>query len=481
MKKSIKTNNKSWFYLLISLVFIFTFAGCANQVTPVDETPNLEPRDTPEPSATPKEEQARPTPTEALPEIDVDPNDLDGISIRFVHPWSGAAGEVFQDIAMKFSLSNPWGIWVDAESQGNEEILMLKVLSDYEKGDLPGLIAVHSYALSWLEGDISTVQVNAYFNHPEFGMGEDVNEDIPAVFLDPFTVGGNLTALPVVPQAVVLFYNQTWAEALGFESYPEDEDAFTAQSCAATAENLADDNPENDYTGGWLMNFDPAVLLSWYTAFGGEIPEGEMLQFNNAAGRRAFGYLEELYSPAKGCIWVGRQPEPYQYFSDHYALMYAGTLDQIPLQMRWLAQFENDDQWTVIGFPGLDGEVMLVDSPGLFIMENTPEEQLASWLFAKHLLSPEVQAQLAQSMFTLPVRNSAMAYLDDFVLAYPQWESAYNRLGQAQHLPVSESWGYGRWVLQDGINRLFAIEEEQVGDILEQVDEMIQSLEGTAQ
>jgi hypothetical protein len=84
-------------------------------------------------------------------------------------------------------------------------------------------------------------------------------------------------------------------------------------------------------------------------------------------------------------------------------------------------------------------------------------------------------------MFTLPVRNSAMAYLDDFVLAYPQWESAYNRLGQAQHLPVSESWGYGRWVLQDGINRLFAIEEEQVGDILEQVDEMIQSLEGTAQ
>jgi hypothetical protein len=48
-------------------------------------------------------------------------------------------------------------------------------------------------------------------------------------------------------------------------------------------------------------------------------------------------------------------------------------------------------------------------------------------------------------------------------------------------LPVSESWGYGRWVLQDGINRLFAIEEEQVGDILEQVDEMIQSLEGTAQ
>jgi multiple sugar transport system substrate-binding protein/sn-glycerol 3-phosphate transport system substrate-binding protein len=124
---------------------------------------------------------------------------------------------------------------------------------------------------------------------------------------------------------------------------------------------------------------------------------------------------------------------------------------------------------------------MMVDSPGLFIMESTPERQLASWLFAKHLVSPEVQAQLVQSMFTLPVSNGAMAYLDDFVTAHPQWVKAYNRLDKAQHLPFSESWGYGRWVLQDGINRLFAIEEAQVGDILEQVDEMIQSLEGAEQ
>ncbi|HEY9121898.1 MAG TPA: extracellular solute-binding protein [Brevefilum sp.] len=481
MKKFIKTKNIFWLYLLISLLLIAAFTGCENQASPVAETPTLEKRDTPEPSATPKEEQAQSTPTEALPAIEVDPSELDGISIRFVHPWSGASGEVFQDIAMKFSLSNPWGIWVDVESHGNEEVLMQKVQSDLEKGDLPGLIAVHPYALSWLEGDNITVQISDYFEHPEFGMGEDVRADIPPVFLDSFTVDGELTALPAAPQAVVLFYNQTRAEALGYDSYPEDEDAFEAQSCAATAENLADDDPENDYTGGWLMNFDPAILFSWYTAFGGEIPEGETLQFSNDAGKDAFGYLEELYSPVKGCIWIARQPEPYQYFSDHYALMYAGTLDQIPLHMRWLAQFENEDQWTVIGFPGPDGEVMMVDSRGLFIMESTPDEQLASWLFAKHLLSPEVQAQLVQSMFTLPVRNSALEYLEDFVTAYPQWESAHNRLGQAQHLPISDTWAYGRWVLQDGINRLFAIEEAQVGDILEQVDQMIQSLEGTGQ
>jgi len=93
MKKLIKTTNISWLYLLIGLMFIFTFAGCANQATPADETPFVEPRETPEPSATQKMEPAQPTPTEDIPEIDVDPNDLDGVSIRFVHPWSGAAGE----------------------------------------------------------------------------------------------------------------------------------------------------------------------------------------------------------------------------------------------------------------------------------------------------------------------------------------------------------------------------------------------------
>ena len=481
MKKFVKTDNISWVYSLISLVLIFGLAGCSNEATPVLETPAIEQRETPKPSATPAKETEQPIPTEALPVIEIDPGDLEGTLIRFLHPWSGAAGAVFQDIAMKFSLSNTWGIWVDVESHGNEDILIEKVQSDLVKGEVPGLIAVHPYAFSWLDGDASTVSLNDYFNHPELGIGEDVHEDIPRVYFDPFTVDGELIALPLAPQAMVLFYNQTWAEELGFDSYPGDENAFTAQSCAVTTANLADEDQENDYTGGWLMNFDPAALLSWYTAFGGEIPEGEMLQFNNNAGRRAFGYLENLYSPEEGCIWVGRQPEPYPYFADHYALMYAGTLNQIPLQLRWMEQFENEDQWTVFGFPGPDGEVMMVDSPGLFIMESSPEEQLASWLFAKHLLSAEVQAQLVQSMFTLPVRESALAYLDDFVLEYPQWVSAYDLLGQAQYMPISETWGYGRWVLQDGINRLFAIEEEEVGDILEQVDEMILNLEGTDQ
>jgi ABC-type glycerol-3-phosphate transport system substrate-binding protein len=159
-------------------------------------------------------------------------------------------------------------------------------------------------------------------------------------------------------------------------------------------------------------------------------------------------------------------------------LMYAGSLDQIPVQMGWMEQVGSHDEWVVMGFPGPEGEVMLVDGPGIFIAESTPEKQLAAWLFAKHLLTPEVQAKLVQSLFTLPVRETSMDLLGDFVNDYPQWAQALERVDHAYYQPISEEWGFGRWVLQDAILRLFAAEEEQVTSILAQLDETILELDG---
>jgi ABC-type glycerol-3-phosphate transport system substrate-binding protein len=266
---------------------------------------------------------------------------------------------------------------------------------------------------------------------------------------------------------------------LGFDTSPTDEDSFAEQVCGATSANLRDLNEENDFTGGWLMNYDPWVLSSWYFAFGGELPEGEIPQFNNEAGQSAFGYLENLFAPEQNCIWVGRQAEPYWYFANRYALMYAGNLDQIPAQKGWMEQAQNEDQWTVIGFPGTEGEVMVIDSPGLFIPESSQEEQLGAWLFAKHLLTPEIQARLVQSLFTLPVRSSALDDLNDFVSTYPQWAAAVEMVEGAIHLPISEDWGYSRWLLEDAIRRSFAIEDDDVSTILEQLDETILEFEGT--
>lgn len=479
MKKTFTKTLKYWLYILTSLVLVFSLIGCSGGTTEGTATPTAENNDPPNPTRTPTPNRVSPTPTDIKMEINVNPEDLDGLSIRFVHPYNGEVGEVIRDIAMKFSLSNPWGIWVEVEGQGSESLLLEKVQSDINQDDTPSLIAAHAYTLSELQGEYTSIPLTDYFNHPEWGIDPATQNDIPQVYLDQYTVNGQLTALPVAPQAAVLFYNQTWAEALGFDMAPTDQDSFTELACDATAANLSDNNEENDFTGGYLMNYNPWVLFSWYRAFGGVHPEGEIPQFNNDAGQSAFGYLESLFSPEQNCIWVGRQAEPYWYFANRYTLIYAGTLDQIPSQAGWMVQSQTEDQWTVSGFPGPEGDVMLVNSPGLFITESSLEAQLGAWLFAKHLVTPEIQARLVQSLFTLPVRSSTVDDLDDFITEYPQWAAAVEMVGNANHLPISEGWGYGRWLLEDAIRRSFVTEEEDLSIILDQLDEMILEFEGT--
>ena len=463
---------------LLAVLILIVLASCSNATTQVTETPVPDGPGIPDPTATPlaTEQEITPAPTPTRPNITVDPADLSDISIRFAHPWAGEAAEIFEDIAREFSLTNPWNIWVDVEAYGSETALLETLQLNLENDDTPSLIAAHPYYLSALEG-YASVDLFDYIDHEDWGLDGDEKGDIPQIFLDHFSTGDNLRALPVAPQAMVLFYNETWAEEIGYASIPTDDDAFRAQACAATEDNLADVNIDNDGTGGWLINFVPNVMAGWYLAFDGDLAEDATPQFNDHAEQDAFGYLKSVYDD--GCIWIGRQPEPYFYFANRYALMVAGTLDQIPAQTGWMTQAENEDQWTSIGFPGPNGETtMIVNGPGLSITADTLERQMAAWLFAKHLIEPEIQARIVRNLYTLPVRNSAMQSLSELERQYPQWGQAVSMLEIAKTVPVSEGWGIAQWVLQDAAYRIFQAPAIEMEGILEELDSTIEELEG---
>ena len=377
--------------------------------------------------------------------------------------------------ASRFSLTNEWDIWVDVETTGSDAALLDSLEADIDGDSLPGLIASYPYALAELDGQYFSVNLTDYFYNPEWGFSPEAQADIPTVFLEQFTDEGHLAALPVAPQATVLFYNQTWGGALGFAGLPEDAESFAEQSCAAVFSNYDDENEDNDGTGGWVINQNPDVLASWYAAFDGELPISGEISFNTEGGADALAYLKGTYT--KGCIWLGRRPEPYFYFANRYALMFAGTLDQIPYQTGWMASSGSSDEWTVMGFPGPDGDVMLVDSPGLMVTADTPENQMAAWLFARYLLSPEVQAELVQTGFSLPVRESTLGLLAYFADQYPQWAQAVELMDIARPIPISSGWGIGQWVLQDGFYRLLQGDIDDLPTILEEVDALVAELE----
>lgn len=407
--------------------------------------------------------------------INIAPADLSGISIRFAHPFGGKSTNLLIEIAREFSLTNPWGIWVDVEDYGSETAMVSALQIDFENGNLPELFAIHPYELAILGDDFGTIDLMPYFQDSQWGFPDEAQEDFYPVFLEQFSVDEQLIALPFAPQAVVNFYNRSWANELGFSEVPQDEIEFREQSEKATRANLADLLEDNDGTGGWIINNDPRVLASWFHAFGGDLVINATPNFDNEAGQEAFNYLKSVYD--EGYFWISRQPDPYEYFANRYVLTYAGTLDQIPTQEGWMSSRNNQDAWTVFGFPGPDGVSMFVDGLGLMVREGTPEEQLAAWLFVKHLSEPAIQAKWVQQMFTLPVRESTMDVLVDFGNQHPQWLDAVNMIDRADPFPISEGWGIAQWVLQDAAYRIFPGEISIIEGILETLDATVKELE----
>ncbi len=468
--------NRSFWRVLFIVVLILSLSIVS--CTPADPTPTESSEDeTPAPTRTSAPtETPEAIETESTPvHLDVNEDDLAGIVVRFAHPWTGALADTIDDLAARFSMSNEWDIWVEVESFGGKSGMMSALAQDAAEGDVSGLIAAYPHELAMLTEDVFTINLSPYFTNPEWGLSQEAREDIPAVFLDQFTSGDALIALPVAPQATVNFFNQTWAEELGYGSTPETFEGFQELSCEAVYANNEDRIDDNDGTGGWLVSFEPVVLASWFAAFDGDLPVDGMPSFDTDSGAEAFSTLKAAYD--QGCFWISRQPEPYFYFANRYALTYAGTLDQIPVQMGWMEEAENQDTWTAMGFPGPEGEAMLVDGPGLMITADSPENQMAAWLFARYLLDPEVQAALVRSGFTLPVRESAMDLLGDFSAAYPQWAQGAAMIDRAKPLPISQGWAVGRFLLQDAIVQFIHMEIEPPSSISSELASILQALD----
>ena len=107
--------------------------------------------------------------------------------------------------------------------------------------------------------------------------------------------------------AGVLLYNRGWAQELGFNRAPTTPGEFKEQACAAAQALLADDEFDNNGTGGYLVDGDPLVVSSWILAFGGSLSGSDSPDsyFDPEPVEEAFSYLKGLFD--RGCAWIGRR------------------------------------------------------------------------------------------------------------------------------------------------------------------------------
>ena len=151
-----------------------------------------------------------------------------------------------------------------------------------------------------------------------------------------------------------------------------------------------------------------------------------------------------------------------------------------------MAAFEeagNDDEWTLIPFPSATGTpVINVYGPSVAVVQSTPEEQLASWLFLKWFVMPENQAKWVEASGYFPTRKSTEALLEDYKAKNPQWAAAVTWFKSEDTLkkfePRDPSWSAVRQAVSEHVSQIFSpdFSPDQIPTLLEQLQQTAEEL-----
>jgi ABC-type glycerol-3-phosphate transport system substrate-binding protein len=452
----------------VSLLLLILLAACqAAPSGPSKAVPSGEATGQPGPTSTPDSGTQLGIPKEALK----------GITIQAWHPWFGIEANLFESQVRDFNLNNEWGIRVESTSQANYTQLYENVTASLPTPNRPQLvIAFPEHALGW-DTDGFVTDLTEYMNDPQFGFTKEDSTDFPLVFWTQDAIGGKRLGLPAERSARFLLYDASWARQLGFDAAPESADELRQQACRAHQTMLADDDKANDGQGGWLVDTSSMTALSWMTAFGGGVLEENDYRFLTPRNIAALSFVKQLYDD--GCAWTaGADADLPAAFAGRKALFATASLEELSNYARALASAGNADEWTVLSFPGDIQTGLIIYGSSYVVLKSTPQQELASWLFVRWILSPEHQKKWVEVTGLFPLRTSSLDSLGDYRESHPQWDAAVALLPRAQIQPQLASWREVRVMIGDGFSYMFrrelndqpAVISNQPAVILQQMD-----------
>lgn len=470
-------------FSLIALAVALLLAACqSGSSTPqVTAQPTASGR-TPRPDSVPPTSTSGPaeTPTPDHPVVSAEA--LRGKAITFWHPWQGEVDARAKAAVDEFNRSNEWGIQVTVRSLYSDGALE-DAFDSSDPAALPDVIAGTSAQLGLLGEAGAVVDLNPYLRHPETGFTEaEVSGYYQAEYWgqDVFDAptGEVRLGIPLLRTARVLFYNQTWARELGYTTPPITPADFKAQSCAAAVVNNQSRSLEKLGTGGWMIDADPLTGLSWFNAFGTEIPQpGQTFTFDSEAAEEAVAYLQDL--GANACIWVQRNGTPQEELARRRALFVTGTLQDLAQQKAVMELHGSADEWTAIAFPAADGSGAVLAygySLGLIQKEgNSSDQQMAAWLFLRWLSQPAQAARLAEAWPSFPVNAGVMEQLEKERQNFP-WRIILPVGERVLPAPGGPQWALTSRVMEDVTWSIFHLPKEQTEELLAEADAALEEM-----
>jgi len=364
----------------------------------------------------------------------VDPT---GVTISYWHEWAGTQETGMDQIIEAFNSSNPYGITVEQTKFGAGSGVSDNVSAGITSGELPNITgdAFVSRAQGWyLDGVL--VPLDAYLTHPEWGLSEEemanINMDVLAInrpALPPFD--GQLLAWPVGVSSNVKSVNVDMLNTLreqgviDFEGVPTTFEDFRTAACAYDQLTSPDGSALN---GGWAIRGSADELSGFVYSAGGTIfdEENDRYDFTNEGAITAMNYLQELYND--GCAYYaeGGTFANTGEFSLGLNMFAMGSSVGVPFIQGDMNNAGFDINWINTTGPWTEGNRTLATFlRGVAILQGTPEENLAAWLFIKYWATdPEAQRIWTESAQYQPFNSAIPALLsEEFLSGNPQFTS----------------------------------------------------------
>lgn len=328
------------------------------------------------------------------PLADIDPT---GAVVEYWHEWEGDQLVGLEEAVRLFEESNDFGITVDLVFLGTGDAITERLAAGIVSGELPN-VAGNGYLNNaedlFLEDVLESLGM--YFDHPVYGLTE---EEMAAINLDVIEINrpkespfdGDLLALPTGMSAEMMYVNLDMvaelseAGELSFaDRAPETLEEFRELACASTL--LSD--PNGDPVRGFPVRTSPFSMYPFIFGQGGYLfdTEAGMYDFTNDGLIEALEFVRGLMNDE--CAYIFDTGFTSNIFGAGQVPMANGSNAGLPFIVGAIEESGSGlENWVMTTYPWDAERVLQPYLRGVTLINQTPEENLASWLFVKFWLT----------------------------------------------------------------------------------------------
>jgi multiple sugar transport system substrate-binding protein len=410
---------------------------------------------------------------------------VEGLALDFWYVWDlDQPGTGMNAIVDRFNQENEWGIVINPVDQGQVLDPLESIETAFQEGLVPHLLLSETSAIAGWYQDGLTVDLAPFFDDPAAGLSAKEKNDIYTGIFDGFTLPESVRpGFPFSQSIQVVYYNQSWAEELGYSFPPDTWEDLGKQACAAAASQELTER--SDFQGtGILLSPEAANIISAIYAYEGNflLPENEGYQFSSEEIQQMAEDWQSLVRAGCGMAYYP-YPDPmaneltFQHFNQRDTLMIVGSAQMMDHVKTGANQTGRADEWLMLPFVGPEGKkAVSSEIQSIVIFKTSPEEELASWLFLKYLASPEVQAEWVQYSRYYPTRKSSLRFLRDFRDENPHWSQGLNLLKYSVALPIDPAWNTIALSLGDAFEGILTDMSQKVDQQLIALDRLAEEL-----